>query len=171
MAPQRHDSSRVGLVNQSGRVLLHAVQTDPSLDVLWMTPGGLIESGESPTAAARREILEETGQAIDLPETALPAAVFTSTWTLETVTYEGVHRLYFAPAASCEVDPSGQTSLERKIIKQWRWWSVEEISGFSGDLQPMDLGSLLAEYLRHRHGAPQQRLEESASPEHKAPTR
>jgi ADP-ribose pyrophosphatase YjhB (NUDIX family) len=32
----------------------------------WATPGGQVESGESPIAALRREVLEETGYTVDI---------------------------------------------------------------------------------------------------------
>lgn len=32
----------------------------------WLVPGGRVESNESPTAAARREVLEETGVSIEI---------------------------------------------------------------------------------------------------------
>lgn len=40
----------------------------------WVPPGGKVESGETPRAAARRELFEETGITADLLNT--PAAVF-----------------------------------------------------------------------------------------------
>ena len=46
-----------------------ALRDDPMCAVLWEVPAGLVEPGESPRAAAAREIAEELG--FDVPETAL----------------------------------------------------------------------------------------------------
>jgi 8-oxo-dGTP pyrophosphatase MutT (NUDIX family) len=39
---------------------------------LWLQPGGHLEPGETPWAAARREAREETGLGLEWPEAALP---------------------------------------------------------------------------------------------------
>jgi 8-oxo-dGTP diphosphatase len=50
------------LVDKSGAVLLqHRDEHAPGDALLWGLPGGQIEPGESTIAAARRELLEETG--------------------------------------------------------------------------------------------------------------
>jgi ADP-ribose pyrophosphatase len=46
-----------------------ALRSDPLTAVLWELPAGLVEPGESPRAAAAREIAEELG--FDVPESAL----------------------------------------------------------------------------------------------------
>jgi len=57
----RHPRIAVGaIVFHQGRVLLVARKNPPSQG-LWAIPGGSVELGERMTAAAEREILEETG--------------------------------------------------------------------------------------------------------------
>jgi 8-oxo-dGTP diphosphatase len=51
----------VALVMRSGRVLLARRAPGSHLEGFWEFPGGKIEGGEAPAAAARRELLEETG--------------------------------------------------------------------------------------------------------------
>ena len=46
-----------------------ALRADPMMAVLWEVPAGLVEPGESPRAAAAREIAEELG--FDVAESAL----------------------------------------------------------------------------------------------------
>ena len=54
-------------VVDSDRVLLIHRRRDPHRG-LWVAPGGKLEPGESPHEGAVREILEETGLRIELPQ-------------------------------------------------------------------------------------------------------
>ena len=53
------------IVERDGRVLLTRRGIEPRLG-MWDTPGGFIEAGEEPPDALRRELLEETGLAIEV---------------------------------------------------------------------------------------------------------
>ena len=54
------------LVDRAGRTLLQLRTADaPASPGKWSFPGGGIEAGETPEEAARRELLEETGLAVD----------------------------------------------------------------------------------------------------------
>jgi 8-oxo-dGTP pyrophosphatase MutT (NUDIX family) len=54
-------AARVVCLDDAGRVLLMHWQDPSGGDKLWEPPGGGIEPGETPLAAARRELVEETG--------------------------------------------------------------------------------------------------------------
>lgn len=54
-------AARVVCLDDNGRVLLMHWQDPSGGDLLWEPPGGGIEPGETPLAAARRELAEETG--------------------------------------------------------------------------------------------------------------
>jgi 8-oxo-dGTP diphosphatase len=54
------------LVDRTGAVLLqHRDANAPVSPNQWTVPGGRVEPGETPQAAARREVLEETGLVVD----------------------------------------------------------------------------------------------------------
>jgi ADP-ribose pyrophosphatase YjhB (NUDIX family) len=53
-------------LDESGRILL----VNPTYKPLWEIPGGMVEADEAPSAACRREILEEIGLTI-VPEILL----------------------------------------------------------------------------------------------------
>lgn len=56
----------VAPIATDGRVLLQRRRLDRAHGGLWEFPGGKIEPGESPEAAARREIAEELGVDLDV---------------------------------------------------------------------------------------------------------
>ena len=55
----------VGLLDEEGRVLMQRRHAGGEHGGLWEFPGGKVEPGETPEAAAVREIQEELGLAID----------------------------------------------------------------------------------------------------------
>jgi 8-oxo-dGTP pyrophosphatase MutT (NUDIX family) len=58
----------VFLVDPEGRILLQLRDSQaPVSPNQWSVPGGQIEAGESPEAAARRELLDETGLRVEGP--------------------------------------------------------------------------------------------------------
>jgi ADP-ribose pyrophosphatase len=58
----RHRGSAVMLAeDERGRILLVRQYRLPALAALWELPAGRVDEGETPLAAARRELVEETG--------------------------------------------------------------------------------------------------------------
>jgi len=67
--PQRLRVSAYGVIVQHGRILLCQISEPNHVDNRkWTLPGGGLEFGEDPRAAAKREILEETGCVARLSE-------------------------------------------------------------------------------------------------------
>jgi len=61
-----HRFSSIALVDARGWVLLQERDEHPAIDPeKWGFPGGGIEEGEEPEAAAYRELVEETGVSLD----------------------------------------------------------------------------------------------------------
>jgi 8-oxo-dGTP pyrophosphatase MutT (NUDIX family) len=55
------------LVDREGRLLLQLREDKQGIALpgVWCVPGGALEPGESPSEATRRELQEETGQAVE----------------------------------------------------------------------------------------------------------
>lgn len=68
MIDTRRRIAAVLLVDPTGRILLqHRDRAAPVAPDKWALPGGGIKPGEEPETAARRELLEETGLAVEGP--------------------------------------------------------------------------------------------------------
>jgi 8-oxo-dGTP pyrophosphatase MutT (NUDIX family) len=93
---------------------------------LWITPGGGLAPGESPEAAARRELREETG---------LEPSLGPCIWTRRHVfCFEGREldvreQFYFAHVAGgAVITDAGWEAAERRYMREHRWWTVDEIA-------------------------------------------
>ena len=114
--------------------------------VFWLTPGGEIEAGETPSEAAMRELREEIGLEVDVV-----GPVYTEATQFE---HQGEMRdnLDFVFTARCAADAAvlrGITAEEIAIMKEIRWWASQEIeSAISrGErIFPVNLVALLREF-------------------------
>lgn len=137
---------RILLIDEQNRVLLFRGE-DPLQPTtrFWFPPGGGIENGETSEAAARREVLEETG----LKDFSLGPHI----WNRRHVfTFYGklqdVREVWFlARVADFEVDTSGFTEVEKRVVKEHRWWTQKELAETRDFLTPRALDSLLTEIL------------------------
>ena len=86
----------------------------------WDFPKGLVEPGEDPLAAARREVAEETG----LAEVAYP---FGDEFR-ETLPYAGrkVARYYLAETGESKIELPVSPELGRPEHHEYRWASFDE---------------------------------------------
>jgi 8-oxo-dGTP diphosphatase len=156
-------AARAIILDEDDRILLCRFEfaRDGRQVVVWATPGGGVESGESLLAALRRELREEVGLEIheDPPHV----------WHQEVIRpgqvagYDGAINDYFlvrVPAFT----PRGSLSdaeLAAENVTALRWWDLAAISGYEGSdlFGPRNLATLLTTLLRDGLPAEPVRLE------------
>jgi 8-oxo-dGTP pyrophosphatase MutT (NUDIX family) len=141
MEPRVRQAARAILLDPAGRLLLFRA-ADPSCGrTFWIAPGGGVGPGETPEAAALREVREETG----IADVALGPCV----WVRRHVypwngrVYDQRERYYLARTASTAVSEEGWTDVEREELKEHRWWAAAEIAASSDVFAPRRLAELL----------------------------
>ncbi|MEX0971252.1 MAG: NUDIX domain-containing protein [Paracoccaceae bacterium] len=108
----------------------------------WVTPGGGIEAGEDPKAAAARELHEETGFMLPLSDVIATRVV---DFRLESGEMLRAHESYFAAfAPHSRIDTSRWNAFERRVMQDQRWWGVEDLATTSETFFPENLAEMMA---------------------------
>src|SRR5687767_7989971 len=130
-------TARLVVLDPDDRVLLFRVELEEAYDpgrtrVVWATPGGGVEDGETFQEAALRELREETGLA--------PAALGPCVLERDILLRErGREVLYRTRFFSVRVD-AGAVSLGEHDS---RWWSLRDLRRTDESVFPEDLPTFL----------------------------
>ena len=152
-APVARVGGRLLIVDPDERVLLVHERIGGGV-THWLTPGGGVEAGEDPRAAAVREAVEEVGLSIELAPEQPTVLVTQRLWSWAGVTYDQVDHFYLARVGrGLHVQPQGLTAMERQTVLGHAWWSIAELRATDEILLPVDLGDVLDRAL-HGPGAP-----------------
>jgi 8-oxo-dGTP diphosphatase len=137
------------VLDGAGRVLLIrcvAMRRDGEF-VFWLTPGGEIEAGESPHAAAVRELHEELG--LDV-EVVGPVYTEANQFEHQGEMRDNVDFVFVARCAAEEPVLRGVTAEEIALMREVRWWTVAEVEAAleGGErIFPADLAGRMRERL------------------------
>ena len=144
--PVIRPGARVILLDRDDRLLLirtETEKTDPP--VLWITPGGAVEDGETFEQTARRELWEETG--IEHFELGPCVWLRQSVWRWGEIYYDSRERYYLARVDGVEVTAERMLVDEILTFTGFRWWTLDELAASDEFFVPRSLASLLAPLL------------------------
>ena len=134
-------AARVLLVDNRDRLLLFRCR-DSRIEtpILWVTPGGGLQDGETHAEAAARELLEETG-AFGLP---MGRCVWTRAHTFsfgDRMIDQREHFFLVHCGEPPTIDRSRHCADELLILEDHHWWMADEIIDAAGDtFTPRRLG-------------------------------
>jgi 8-oxo-dGTP pyrophosphatase MutT (NUDIX family) len=137
-------ASRVLLLDPAGRTLLFRF-TPQGKPPFWTAPGGECDPDESFDAAARRELLEETGISADPQPLGTVMHYDFTTLGDEPVTAE--EHYYHCRTELTAIDTSGHTELERATMLEHRWFTATDIDQCPEAIYPADINAMIAALL------------------------
>jgi 8-oxo-dGTP pyrophosphatase MutT (NUDIX family) len=138
-------AARVLLVDDEGALLLlrGCDPARPEAGTWWFTPGGGIDAGETAEAAARREVLEETGFGIGSVGPVVYERV--AKFWFEGVDYRQSEQFFAVRCARFAIDDAGWSEVERRSLLGHRWWTHDELATTDATLHPPELARILRE--------------------------
>jgi 8-oxo-dGTP pyrophosphatase MutT (NUDIX family) len=137
VVPKPRQAGRAILRDDANRVLLIYFVL-PNM-TFWATPGGGMEPGETPLAAAIREVREELGIAVSLQG---PVHKAVGIFEFEGILIENTDH-FFAGRWNGTPRLVGASESESAALQEARWWTLEEIEQAADTIFPRDLAQVM----------------------------
>ncbi len=140
-------AARIIVLDPEGHALMFRYDV-PGRPPFWVTAGGECEPGESFDAAARRELLEETGIIADPGEEI--ARLTPEFITVEGEPVQADERFYLVRVSEARIDTSRHTALEQRLMTQHRWFTRAELADWPEAVFPESIVTMIEQQERAR---------------------
>jgi ADP-ribose pyrophosphatase YjhB (NUDIX family) len=147
MTPPIRSAARALIIDAANRVLLFRGVL-PGREPWWFAPGGGLDEGETYEAAVVREVMEETGLVVNADEVgpAVWSRDYLFDWQGEVERH--LERFFLIRVPTHDVDTTGFEPGEATVIREFRWWSIDDIRDSSERFSPSSIANLLTPLLR-----------------------
>ncbi len=141
--------ARVLIINDQDQTFLLRGQdiTLPDRAPFWFTPGGKIDTGETPKQAAVRELNEEVGLSIQADALGEIVGTESSDYHFHGQAYRQIGVFYVHFSNEARLNSDGWSEIEANTIDQGKWWSVQELSTTLETIYPAHLVYMLTDAL------------------------
>lgn len=135
------EAARAVILDPDQRLLLIHFVDEQRGASWWATPGGGLRPGETPEMAVLREVAEETGRT-DLP---LGPCIWSRRHEFESAGrhIDQTEWFFLLHAVAFDIRTDGLEALEKSFIREYRWWSLDEIRQSTEEFAPRDLAARL----------------------------
>ena len=137
---KKRPSARVIVRDPIGLVFLFKFQfrlPNGDMNIFWATPGGGVDDGESFEETAKRELGEELGLDLPIgPELHRHNVKFIMP---DGVPVDAEERFFLVETGGEVFDHSRWTDLEKRILVDARWWSLNDLKVTTDRIFPANL--------------------------------
>ncbi|WP_306971574.1 NUDIX hydrolase [Streptomyces canus] len=137
--PPVRDAARAVVLDEDQRVLLLRYDEGGGF---WATPGGALEEGEDYATATLRELREELGIDETAIELGMQLAERSKNHLVGGREVRQVERYFLARVSPGDVSPERATQPDN--IREYRWWTRDELRSTAETVYPQGLADLIA---------------------------